>query len=157
MDGDVMRNRSFGPNQAGRAVAMYIMKFDCRAGHECWLGRLAFGCVVGRSFHPKQVAVTAVDQISFNSDHTLYPALACQRCSCMYRELLLACSFASTENYLILMVWPCIMDPLRMLINRSVFHDLQWRPENGVKLHVVEKKKGGKGHVATYRYSVTQF
>ena len=48
------------------------------------------------------------------------------------------------------------MDPLRMMINKSVFHDLQWRPENGVKLHVVDKRKGGKGHVATYRYSVTQ-
>lgn len=48
------------------------------------------------------------------------------------------------------------MDPLRMMINRSVFHDLQWRPENGVKLHVVDKRKGGKGHVATYRYNVTQ-
>lgn len=61
-------------------------------------------------------------------------------------------SFASTENYLVLMVWPCIMDPLRMMINRSVFHDLQWKPENGVKLHVVDKRKGGKGHVATYRH-----
>ncbi len=74
----------------------------------------------------------------------------------MYRELLLACSFGSTENYLILMVWPCVMDSLRMMINRSIFHDLQWRPENGVKLYVVDKKKGGRGHVATYRYSVTQ-
>ncbi|DBA84901.1 TPA: hypothetical protein ACH3X1_005915 [Trebouxia sp. C0004] len=61
-------------------------------------------------------------------------------------------SFASTENYLILMVWPCVMDPLRMMINRSVFHDLQWMPEKGVKLHVVDKRKGGKGHVATYRH-----
>jgi len=89
-----------------------------------------------------------------NSAHAFNPELACHLCLRMDRELLLACSFASTENYLILMVWPCIMDPLRMMINRSVFHDLQWRPENGVKLHVVDKRKGGKGHVATYRYSV---
>ena len=60
-------------------------------------------------------------------------------------------SFAQTEHYLILMVWPCVFDPLRMVLNKSVFHDLQWKPELGVKLHVIDKCKGGKGHMATYR------
>ena len=49
------------------------------------------------------------------------------------------------------MVWPCAFDPLRMVLNRSVFHDLQWKPELGVTMHVIDKRKGGKGHVVTYR------
>ena len=65
-----------------------------------------------------------------------------------------ACSFASTENYLILMVWPCVLDPIKMMLNKSVFHDLQWKPELGVRLHVIDKQKGGKGHVATYRCGI---
>lgn len=61
------------------------------------------------------------------------------------------CSFAQTEQYLVLMVWPCVLDPLRMVLNKSVFHDMQWKPELGVRLHVIDKRKGGKGHMATYR------
>ncbi|KAL3141623.1 hypothetical protein ABBQ32_004860 [Trebouxia sp. C0010 RCD-2024] len=61
-------------------------------------------------------------------------------------------SFAQTEQYLILMVWPCVFDPLRMVLNKSVFHDLQWKPKLGVKLHVIDKRKGGRGHMTTYRH-----
>ena len=38
-----------------------------------------------------------------------------------------------------------------MVLNQSVFHDMQWKPELGVKLHVIDKCKAGKGHMATYR------
>ena len=64
---------------------------------------------------------------------------------------MLSCSFATTENYIILMLWPCQYSPLKMVINRSVYSDVQWKPENGVKFYVIDKAKGGKGHVATYR------
>ena len=63
----------------------------------------------------------------------------------------ICCSFAQTEQYLVLMVWPCVLDPLRMVLNNSVFHDMQWKPELGVRLHVIDKRKDGKGHMATYR------
>lgn len=62
------------------------------------------------------------------------------------------CSFASTENYIVLMLWPCLFNPLKMLINKSLYSDLQWKPENDVKFYIVDKTKGGRGHVATYRY-----
>ena len=38
-----------------------------------------------------------------------------------------------------------------MLINKSLFKDVQWKPQNGVKFYVVDKKKNGSGHVATFR------
>ena len=61
------------------------------------------------------------------------------------------CSFASTEHYLVLLVWPCTYDFLRMLIHQSVMGEMVWMPELGVKIHVIDKHQGGKGHVATYR------
>lgn len=63
----------------------------------------------------------------------------------------MVCSFATTEHYAVLMLWPCLYNPLKMLINKSLYADMQWRPENGVKFYVIDKTKGGQGHVATYR------
>ena len=67
-----------------------------------------------------------------------------RRSVCLY-------SFASTEHYLILVLAPCVISPLKMLINKSFFSDVQWKPQNGVKFYVVDKRKGGPGHVATFR------
>ena len=65
--------------------------------------------------------------------------------------MLSLCSFASTENYLILVLAPCVLQPLKMLINKNVFSSVQWKPQIGVKFYVVDKRKNGPGHVATYR------
>lgn len=61
-------------------------------------------------------------------------------------------SFAATERYLILILAPCVLSPLKMLINKSLFKDVQWKPQNGVKFYVVDKQKNGPGHVATFRH-----
>lgn len=50
-----------------------------------------------------------------------------------------------------LLVWPCTYDFLRMLVNQSIMGEMVWKPELGVKIHVIDKRKQGKGHVATYR------
>ena len=61
------------------------------------------------------------------------------------------CSFASTENYIILILWPCHYSPLKMLVNRALYSEMQWRGENSVQFFVVDKQQGGRGHVATYK------
>ena len=30
---------------------------------------------------------------------------------------------------------------------------MQWKPQNGVKFYVVDKRKNGPGHVATFRWA----
>lgn len=64
------------------------------------------------------------------------------------------CSFASTERYLVLALAPCVISPMKMLINKNFFQDVQWKPQNGVKFYVVDKDKEGPGHVATFRLAV---
>ena len=49
------------------------------------------------------------------------------------------------------MLWPCHYSPLKMLVNRALYSEMQWKGQNDVKFFVVDKKKGGRGHVATYK------
>jgi len=78
-------------------------------------------------------------------------APTCCICTSLVTSLCCYYSFAATERYLILILAPCVLSPLKMLINKSLFKDVQWKPQNGVKFYVVDKQKKGPGHVATFR------
>ena len=56
-------------------------------------------------------------------------------------------SFAMTENYVILMFWPCIMGPLKMLYEKNLLDSLHWKNEK-TKFFVIDRSSGR--HVATY-------
>ncbi|KAL4458227.1 hypothetical protein ABPG75_013092 [Micractinium tetrahymenae] len=58
-------------------------------------------------------------------------------------------SFAQTENYIILCVWPLLYDLPRLAVFGAPAPAMRWSPERPALWHVIDK--GGKGHVATYR------
>ena len=66
------------------------------------------------------------------------------------RQACVVCSFAATERYLVLVVWPETMNPLKLLITQNFCESAQWKPEKGVTFHVIDKRKHGPGVVATY-------
>ncbi len=52
-------------------------------------------------------------------------------------------SFAMSERYLILVEFPLVVNPLRVLLSRKPFMaNLVWEPERGTIVHVVEKDGG---------------
>ena len=57
-------------------------------------------------------------------------------------------SIAMTERYLVLVAWPTVLDPLRLIRKGGGFMDgLRWKPERGTTFHVVDRHSGE--HVAT--------
>ena len=66
------------------------------------------------------------------------------------------CSFALTENYLVLMVWPLLVSPLKLALLGSISAAMSWQPQKGTMLYVVDRRQGSSaGHVATYRWVPT--
>ena len=59
-------------------------------------------------------------------------------------------SFAMTQNYLVLAVWPLLLSPLKLALHRAPLPAMAWRPEKGTMFYVVDRRSGG--HVATYRW-----
>jgi carotenoid cleavage dioxygenase-like enzyme len=59
-------------------------------------------------------------------------------------------SIAMTERYLVLVAWPTVVDPLRMIRKGGGFMDnMSWKPERGTAFHVVDRHTGE--HVASAR------
>jgi carotenoid cleavage dioxygenase-like enzyme len=56
-----------------------------------------------------------------------------------------------TEHYLVLLVWPAMLSVLRLALVGSPSPAMSWRPEKGALLYVIDRRKGGGGHVATYK------
>ena len=56
-----------------------------------------------------------------------------------------------TENYLVFMVWPSLLPLLKRVTFGSPGKALTWRPDKGTLFYVVDKRKGGRGHVATFK------
>ncbi len=53
-------------------------------------------------------------------------------------------SFAMTERYLVLVEFPLVVDPLRLLLASAPFiRNYRWTPERGLRFHVFEKDGGG--------------
>jgi torulene dioxygenase len=61
-------------------------------------------------------------------------------------------SFAATERYLVLIVWPETMNAIKLLLTQNFCEATQWKPEKGVKFYVIDKRKHGPGVVATYTH-----
>lgn len=58
---------------------------------------------------------------------------------------------AMTSNYIVLMVWPSVLDPMALAMGRSVLATMSWQPQLGVIYHVIDKHAPeDKGWVATY-------
>ena len=52
-------------------------------------------------------------------------------------------SIAMTERFLVLVEWPLVLDPLRMIARGGAFMDnMRWRPERGSRFHVVDRHSG---------------
>ncbi|EGJ50991.1 carotenoid oxygenase family protein [Desulfocurvibacter africanus] len=52
-------------------------------------------------------------------------------------------SFAMTEHYLVLTEFPLVVNPLRLRFSGKPFiRNYQWKPERGVRFHVVDKETG---------------
>ncbi|GAB4814118.1 hypothetical protein N2152v2_001164 [Parachlorella kessleri] len=60
-------------------------------------------------------------------------------------------SFTMTEHYIVFMVWPAIFSMLRLALGGGVAPSLTWRAEKGTMMYVIDRRKGGPGHVATYK------
>jgi beta,beta-carotene 9',10'-dioxygenase len=57
-------------------------------------------------------------------------------------------SIAMSEHYLVVVAWPAVMDPLRLIAKGGGFMDaMRWKPERGTAFHVVDRHSGE--HVAT--------
>jgi beta,beta-carotene 9',10'-dioxygenase len=53
-------------------------------------------------------------------------------------------SFAMTEQYLVLVEFPLVVDPLRLKLAFEPFiRNYRWRPERGLRIHVFDKDGGG--------------
>ena len=52
-------------------------------------------------------------------------------------------SIAMTERYLVLVAWPTVVDPLRIIRKGGAFMDnMSWKPEKGTTFHVVDRHSG---------------
>jgi beta,beta-carotene 9',10'-dioxygenase len=52
-------------------------------------------------------------------------------------------SFAMTERYLVLAEFPFVVSPLRLLLSGAPFiRNYRWKPERGLRFHIVEKETG---------------
>ncbi len=59
-------------------------------------------------------------------------------------------SIAMTERFLVVVAWPAVLDPLRMIRKGGAFMDnMSWKPELGSTFHVVDRQSGE--HVASGR------
>ena len=57
-----------------------------------------------------------------------------------------------TVNYLVLIVWPLLVSPLKLALLGSVVAAMSWQPQKGTLFYVVDRRQGSSGgHVATYR------
>ncbi len=56
-----------------------------------------------------------------------------------------------TEHYIVFMVWPAIFSMLRLALGGGVAPSLSWRAEKGTMMYVIDRRRGGPGHVATYK------
>lgn len=61
------------------------------------------------------------------------------------------CSFAVTENYVIMMHWPATIKPMKLVMSQCLLPALSWDPELGTDIRVIDRKKGGRGLIARYR------
>ena len=53
-------------------------------------------------------------------------------------------SFGMTEQYLVLVEFPLVVDPLRLKLQLAPFiRNYRWRPERGLRIHVFDKDGGG--------------
>jgi len=52
-------------------------------------------------------------------------------------------SFGMTERYLVLTEFPLVVNPLKLLLSGQPFiRNYQWRPDRGVRFHVIDKESG---------------
>ncbi|SFL82910.1 Carotenoid cleavage dioxygenase [Nitrosomonas communis] len=52
-------------------------------------------------------------------------------------------SFGMTERYLILAEFPLVVNPLQLRFSSKPFiHNYEWKPDRGVRFHIVEKQSG---------------
>lgn len=58
-------------------------------------------------------------------------------------------SFALTERYVVLMVWPTHLNALKLLWNRNITDSMGWEPEDGTTFHVIDRRR--RELVARYR------
>lgn len=61
------------------------------------------------------------------------------------------CSFAVTENYVVMFHWPAVIKPLKLVLGQRLLPALEWQPEAGTRIHVIDRKRGGRGLVALYK------
>lgn len=61
------------------------------------------------------------------------------------------CSFAMTERFVVFIVWPALLSVLKLALVGSPAPALSWHSQKGAKIYVIDRRKGGPGHVATYR------
>lgn len=50
-------------------------------------------------------------------------------------------SFALTPRYVILMVWPALLNPLKVLWHRNLVDAMRWDPEQGTVFHVIDRER----------------
>jgi carotenoid cleavage dioxygenase-like enzyme len=60
-------------------------------------------------------------------------------------------SFAATKDYIILMIFPAVLNSLKMAVFQSHMKALQWEPQRGTVFHVISKDARNGQAVATYR------
>lgn len=58
-------------------------------------------------------------------------------------------SFALTERYVVLIIWPTHLNALKLLWNRNITDSMSWEPEAGTIFHVVDRRQ--RKLVARYR------
>lgn len=58
-------------------------------------------------------------------------------------------SFALTENYMILIVWPLYYNVMKLVVNRSLMDSMQFAKNAHTRFHVF--KRDGSGYVGTYQ------
>lgn len=58
-------------------------------------------------------------------------------------------SFALTERYVVLIIWPTHLNGLKLLWNRNITDSMSWEPEAGAIFHVVDRRQ--RKLVARYR------
>ena len=67
------------------------------------------------------------------------------------RPAFVLCSFAITEHYVIMAHWPSTIKPLKLVSSARLMKALAWEPANGVRFRIFDRKRGGRGLVATFR------
>ena len=63
------------------------------------------------------------------------------------------CSFAVTENYVVMCHWPATIKAVKLVLGQRLLPALDWQPAAGTKFHVIDRKRGGRGLIAIYKFA----